>query len=162
MNFLEGIITGRTPSEAPAAAVAAAAAAAAAESRQSAPAALQQPPEEEASEAAEVEAVAAIEADLQVAFDEMHVVEERLSSTQPELKPPSAALLKFGESISTVVQRNKLVSAFAKKHYEQEGSDALLFDTVPDWIQFTRISGYRYRMVRAAHAQHADPLAGVR
>lgn len=93
-----------------------------------------------------------VEADLQDAFEKMHDVEERLSSTEPEAKTPSAALLKFNASISTVVKKNKVVRAFGKKHFEQEGSDALLFDSVPAWIKFTRISGYRYRLVRSHFA----------
>ena len=149
MNFLEGIITGRAAVEAPADT----AAGASANSRMSAPARLHQPDGDGTSDnevdAAAEAAVLQVEADLQDAFEKMHDVEERLSSTEPEAKTPSAALLKFNASISTVVKKNKVVRAFGKKHFEQEGSDALLFDSVPAWIKFTRISGYRYRLVRS-------------
>ena len=152
MNFLEGIITGRAAVEAPANT----AAGASANSRMSAPARLHQPDGDGTSDnevdAAAEAAVLQVEADLQDAFEKMHDVEERLSSTEPEAKTPSAALLKFNASISTVVKKNKVVRAFGKKHFEQEGSDALLFDSVPAWIKFTRISGYRYRLVRSHSA----------
>ena len=98
-------------------------------------------------EAADAAAVTEIEADLQSTFEEMHVAEERMSQSAPA--EPSAALLKFGESIQTVVKQQKLVNAFMQKHIEAEGADAVLFPDVPDWIRFGRITGYRYRILRS-------------
>ena len=44
---------------------------------------------------------------------------------------------------------------------EAEGSDALLFATVPPWIRFKRIPGCRYRMVTGIHdsGDETDALA---
>lgn len=115
-----------------------------------------------AAEAAAQIAVTTIEADLQGVFEQMQVCEEMLSSTQSEQKMPSAAMTKFNESINTVVKRNKVLNAFTRQHHEQEGSDAVLFDTVPSWIPFTRISGYRYRLVMDASASSDfDVLRGA-
>lgn len=115
-----------------------------------------------AAEAAAQIAVTTIEADLQGVFEQMQVCEEMLSSTKPEQKMPSAAMIKFNESINTVVKRNKVLNAFTRQHHEQEGSDAVLFDTVPSWIPFTRISGYRYRLVMNASASSDfDVLRGA-
>ena len=54
------------------------------------------------------------------------------------------------------VQRQQAIikhGFMAAHHFEEEGADAVLFDDVPPWISYSRISGYRYRLVMKV----ADP-----
>jgi len=60
---------------------------------------------------------------------------------------PSQALTRFSMAISTISTQQAVMRSFAEKHFEKEGSDALLFREVPKWIKYDRISGYRYRIV---------------
>jgi len=61
-------------------------------------------------------------------------------------KSPSAGFAKLKASVQ--LQAITKAGFGASRHvYEQEGSDAVLFREVPDWISFTGISGCRYRRV---------------
>ena len=81
-------------------------------------------------------AVAELEADLTPSFEAMASIE-------------TTALKQLRAGISNVVKQQAILKYgfLAERHFEQEGSDAVLFQEVPPWISFTRISGYRYRQV---------------
>ena len=85
-------------------------------------------------------AVAAIEADLAASFEQM---------TRVEHEPVSPAKLQLKAGIGKVMAQQQIVRLGfrGEKHFEQEGTDAVLFNTVPAWISFEKISGYRYRRI---------------
>ena len=84
-------------------------------------------------------AVAEIEADLGTSFAAMACIEEPVTSPLQQLRA----------GIRNVVKQQAIVKHgfLAVHHYEQEGCDSIVFGDVPPWINFSRISGYRYRMV---------------
>ena len=75
-------------------------------------------------------------------------VRKKASTGEPS--PSSKAALRWRGAKHTVTAVRHLV----KRVHEPEGSDALLFRTVPAWIRFRRIEGFRYRLVTAI----ADPV----
>ena len=85
-------------------------------------------------------AVAEIEADLRTSFAAMSSIDNA----------PASALQQLRTGIASVVKQQAILKHgfMGEHHFEQEGSDAILFDDVPSWITFSRISGCRYRMVR--------------
>ena len=103
------------------------------------------------------QAVAEIEADLLSSFESM---------TRIEAEPvePSPALKRFGAGISSVMRAQAIIKhGFLVGHaFEQEGSDGVLFGDVPYWIQYTRISGYRYRLVRVSRSPRPSFRQGNR
>ena len=84
-------------------------------------------------------AIAEIEADLQPSFDAMKSIEK------------SSPLKQLRAGIDSVMKQQAIIKHgfLGGHHFEQEGCDALLFGSVPPWIQFSRISGYRYRRITA-------------
>ena len=105
-------------------------------------------------------AVLAFESDLEGTFANMDAYADSVTTTAS----PSQALTRFSMAISTISTQQAVMRSFAEKHFEKEGSDALLFREVPKWIKYDRISGYRYRIVRAAlsPSHSLPPLAPPR
>lgn len=95
---------------------------------------------------AEQAAVTELEAGLDAAFERMSQIEQEAAA--PAVGP-SPAKLQLKQGIGKVVAQQQIVKRgfYGEKHFEQEGSDAMLFSDVPSWIKFEKISGYRYRLV---------------
>jgi len=88
-------------------------------------------------------AVLAFESDLEGTFAKMDAYADSAATNSS----PSQALTRFSMAISTISTQQAVMRSFAEKHFEKEGSDALLFREVPKWIKYDRISGYRYRII---------------
>ena len=57
--------------------------------------------------------------------------------------------------IKQLIKLNAVVKKLEASYREAEGTDAVLFRHVPRWVRFTKIAGFRYRLVQMVR-DHGD------